>query len=101
MARFFHPLILMLASLGKSELARHIQYLKAENEILRAKLPKRAAEFYSHVGGGVVSSMPPSLSPFLCLASGAIVPPRECQSERADAWPPTFSTDSLASRPRP
>lgn len=41
MARFFHPLILMLASLGKSELARHIQYLNAENEILRAKLPKR------------------------------------------------------------
>ena len=26
MARFFHPLILMLASLGKSELARQIQY---------------------------------------------------------------------------
>jgi putative transposase len=40
-ATFFHPLILMLASLGKSELARHVQYLKAENEILRAKLPKR------------------------------------------------------------
>lgn len=41
MARFFHPLILMLAGLGKSELARQVQYLKAENEILRAKLPKR------------------------------------------------------------
>jgi hypothetical protein len=40
-ARFFHPLILMLASMGKSELARQVQYLKAENEILRAKLPKR------------------------------------------------------------
>lgn len=42
MARFFHPLILMLASLGKSELARQVQYLKAENKILRARLPKRA-----------------------------------------------------------
>jgi putative transposase len=31
----------MLASLTRSELARQIQYLKAENEILRAKLPKR------------------------------------------------------------
>jgi len=40
-ARFFHPLILMLASLTRSELARQVQYLKAENEILRAKLPKR------------------------------------------------------------
>lgn len=36
-ARFFHPLILMLANLGKSELARQVQYLKAENETLRAK----------------------------------------------------------------
>ena len=43
MARFFHPLILMLASLGKSELARQVQHLKAENEILCAKLPKRVA----------------------------------------------------------
>ncbi len=41
MARFFHPLILLLASLTKTELARQIQYLKAENEILRSKLPKR------------------------------------------------------------
>ena len=41
MARFFHPLILMLASPGKSELARQVQYLKAENGVLRAELPKR------------------------------------------------------------
>lgn len=41
MARFFHPLIMMLASLTRSELARQIWYLKAENEILRAKPPKR------------------------------------------------------------
>jgi putative transposase len=40
-ARFFHPLILMLAGLSRSELARQIQYLKADNEILMARLPKR------------------------------------------------------------
>ena len=34
MPRFFHPLILMLASLTRHELVRQIQYLKAENEIL-------------------------------------------------------------------
>ncbi|HUT91242.1 MAG TPA: hypothetical protein VMY37_17215 [Thermoguttaceae bacterium] len=33
MARFFYPLILMLARLGKSEPARQIRYLKAENEM--------------------------------------------------------------------
>ena len=43
MARFFHPLILMLVNLGKSGLARQVQYLKAENETLRAKLPKRVS----------------------------------------------------------
>lgn len=41
MARFFHPLIVMLASLTRSQLARQIQYLKAENEILRSKLGQR------------------------------------------------------------
>lgn len=40
-ARFFHPLIVMLASLTRSQLARQIQYLKAENEILRSRLSKR------------------------------------------------------------
>jgi hypothetical protein len=43
-ARFFHPLILMLASLTCSELARQIQYVKAENEILRAKLSNLALD---------------------------------------------------------
>ena len=41
LSRFFHPLIMMLASMSRSELARNVQYLKAENEILRSKLPKR------------------------------------------------------------
>ena len=41
LSRFFHPLIIMLASMTRNELARNIQYLKAENEVLRGKLPKR------------------------------------------------------------
>lgn len=40
-ARFFHPLLTLLASVTRSHLAKQIQYLKAENEILRSKLPKR------------------------------------------------------------
>jgi len=46
MARFFHPLIHILASLSHSDLAKQIQFLKAENEILRSKLSKRI--FLSH-----------------------------------------------------
>ena len=41
MSRFFHPLIALLASMTRSELARQIQYLKAENQVLRGKLPRR------------------------------------------------------------
>ena len=41
MARFFHPLIMVLARATGSELARYVEYLKAENRILRDKLPKR------------------------------------------------------------
>ena len=41
MARLLHPLFSLLACVTKPELARQVQYLKAENEILRSKLPKR------------------------------------------------------------
>ena len=41
MGRFFHPLIMVLARAAESELARYVEYLKAENRILRSKLPKR------------------------------------------------------------
>jgi putative transposase len=41
MARFFHPLIMVLARATESELARYVEYLKAENRILRSKLPKQ------------------------------------------------------------
>ena len=41
MPRFFHPLVALLASMTRSELGRQVQYLKAENQVLRAKLPKR------------------------------------------------------------
>jgi len=37
----FRSLLLVIAGLTKKELVQQIQYLKAENEILRAKLPKR------------------------------------------------------------
>jgi putative transposase len=40
MPRFFRPLLLLIARLTDRELAAVIQYLKAENDILRSKLPK-------------------------------------------------------------
>jgi len=41
MAAIIHPLLTLLASLTRQELARQVTYLKAENQILRSKLPKR------------------------------------------------------------
>jgi putative transposase len=41
MAAIIHPLLTLLASLTRQELARQVTYLKAENRILRSKLPKR------------------------------------------------------------
>ncbi len=41
MINIVHPLLTLLASLTRQQLAQHIRFLKAENEILRSKLPKR------------------------------------------------------------
>ena len=41
MARLLHPLLLLVARATEWELARYVEYLKAENRILRSKLPKR------------------------------------------------------------
>jgi hypothetical protein len=41
MASIVHPLLTLLASLTRQELAQQIAYLKAENKMLRSKLPKR------------------------------------------------------------
>jgi len=41
MAALLHPLLTLLASLTRQELARQVAYLKAENQILRSKLPAR------------------------------------------------------------
>ncbi|WP_168566047.1 integrase core domain-containing protein [Crateriforma spongiae] len=41
MAAIVHPLLALLASLTRQELAQQVTYLKAENAILRSKLPER------------------------------------------------------------
>ncbi|WP_149495356.1 integrase core domain-containing protein [Roseiconus lacunae] len=41
MAAIIHPLLALLASLTRQELAQQVTYLKAENAILRSKLPDR------------------------------------------------------------
>jgi putative transposase len=41
MARLLHPLLLLVARATDLELGRYVEYLKAENRILRGKLPKR------------------------------------------------------------
>jgi putative transposase len=41
MAAIIHPLLTLLASLSRQELARQVTYLRAENQILRPRLPGR------------------------------------------------------------
>ncbi len=41
MKNLFQRLLLLIAGATQLELARHVRYLKIENEILRSKLPKR------------------------------------------------------------
>lgn len=41
MGRILHPLLTLLASVTRQELARQVAYLKEENRILRARLPGR------------------------------------------------------------
>lgn len=41
MGRILHPLFALLASVTRQELTRQVAYLKEENRILRARLPKR------------------------------------------------------------
>ncbi len=41
MKNLYHRLLLLIASATQKELARHVRYLKVENEILRSKLPAR------------------------------------------------------------
>ena len=40
MGRILHPLLALLASATRQELARQVAYLKEENRILRAGLPR-------------------------------------------------------------
>ena len=41
MTRFLQPFFLLLATASDRHLARMMEYLKAENRILRSRLPKR------------------------------------------------------------
>jgi putative transposase len=41
MTNIFHPLLALIASATNSELAKQVEYLKHENKILRARLPKQ------------------------------------------------------------
>jgi putative transposase len=41
MTKIFHPLLALIASATDRELAKYVEYLKHENKILRARLPKQ------------------------------------------------------------
>jgi putative transposase len=41
MTKIFHPLLALIASATDQELAKYVEYLKHENKLLRARLPKQ------------------------------------------------------------
>jgi len=41
MSKIFHPLLALIASATDNQLAKYVEYLKHENKILRARLPKQ------------------------------------------------------------
>ena len=41
MTKIFHPLLALIASASDKALAKYVEYLKHENKILRARLPKQ------------------------------------------------------------
>ena len=41
MTKIFHPLLALIASATDKALAKYVEYLKHENKILRARLPKQ------------------------------------------------------------
>jgi putative transposase len=41
MTKIYHSLLALIASATESELAKYVEYLKAENRVLRARLPKQ------------------------------------------------------------
>jgi putative transposase len=43
MGRIFHPLLFLLARCSRNQLTRQIEFLKAEHEILRSRLPRIVA----------------------------------------------------------
>ena len=41
MKTLYHRLLLVIAGATQNELAKYVRYLKAENQVLRSKLPRR------------------------------------------------------------
>jgi len=48
MGRIFHPLLFLLARCSRNQLIRQIEFLKAENEILRSRVPKKQIRLKPH-----------------------------------------------------
>ncbi len=68
--KIFHPLLALVASATDTELAKYVEYLKEENKILRARLPKQ------------IHTTPDERKKLICLGKQLIRCPPEVASSR-------------------
>lgn len=63
MSKIFHPLLALIASATNKEPAKYVEYLKHENKILRARVPKKSAASShatkTNVGHSCIRRVPP------------------------------------------
>jgi putative transposase len=101
MAAVLHPLLAMLASLTRQELARQVAYLKAENQLLRSKLPKRITLTDQQRRSLVKHGKPlgPRLAAFISIVSYETFRKWVRRFEDAPGQRPVFSPSKVG-RPR-
>ncbi len=96
MPRFFHPLLHCFANARHRDLVAQVEYLKAENRVLRSKLPKRVTVTPNgrsklvKLGGKVGPALKHLIS---------VVSPRTFQRCAAEAKKPKESTRAKPKRP--
>jgi len=95
MTKIFHPLLALIASATDKELAKYVEYLKHENKILRARLPKQVHTTteerttllkFGKVIGKAIEELVSIVSPATFLPLGSRREERQAETEEPQRW---------------